>query len=92
MRSFFIEKGHKITSSKVNHFTNPIGYFIEKPTTSWKVENTKSKKQNNAIINVSLDSKMGKIIYTKEGNLDQRGTLLDLELVPETRYILSNTC
>lgn len=76
----------KITSSKVNHFINPIGYFIEKPTISWKVKNTKSKKQNNAIINVSLDLKMGKIIYTKEGNLDQRGTPLDLELVPETRY------
>ena len=55
----------KIISSKVNHFINPIGYFIEKPTISWKVENTKSKKQNNAIINVSLDSKLGKIIYTK---------------------------
>ena len=56
----------KIISSKVNHFINPIGYFIEKPTISWKVENTKSKKQNNAISNVSLDSKMEKIIYTKE--------------------------
>ena len=28
----------KITNCKVNHLTNPLGYWMEKPVFSWQVE------------------------------------------------------
>lgn len=31
----------RIVDVKVNHFNNPIGYYIDKPCISWKIEDTR---------------------------------------------------
>lgn len=76
----------KIVDVKVNHFKNPIGYYMEKPCISWKIEDTTSQRQIEASIDVSLTADMKKNIYRIHGNLDQCCTVLDLKLKPKTRY------
>ena len=38
----------KITNCKVNHLTNPLGYWMEKPVFSWQVEEASGKAQTKA--------------------------------------------
>ena len=44
----------RIVDVKVNHFNNPIGYYIDKPCISWKIEDTISEIQEDVSINISL--------------------------------------
>ena len=45
----------KITNCKVNHLTNPLGYWMEKPVFSWQVEEAKGKAQTKARLVVCRD-------------------------------------
>ena len=52
----------RIVDVKVNHFNNPIGYYIDKPCISWKIEDTISEIQEDVSINISLTYNMKEII------------------------------
>ena len=83
--------GIRIVDVKVNHFNNPIGYYIDKPCISWKIEDTISEIQEDVSINISLTYNMKETIYRIHGNLDQCGTVLDLKLNTRTRYYFQIT-
>ncbi len=77
----------KITQLKINGITDPVGYTLGRVICSWKVEETKSKEQVNAKIQVSATKDFSKILWEKEGSdLDKTGTCLEVELKPRTKY------
>ncbi len=77
----------KITRAKINGIVNPIGYEFRKIIASWNVEDTSSKKLKTGLIEVSKDEKFTEIVFSKESSkLDQTGEVIDLELLPRTRY------
>ena len=57
----------QIQDMKMNGVKNPVGFYLDNVICSWKVTDTKSRKQANAKIEVSTDEGFGKILYTKEG-------------------------
>ncbi|MCC8068066.1 MAG: family 78 glycoside hydrolase catalytic domain [Clostridiales bacterium] len=77
----------KITNVRINGIENPLGYSLEGLTCSWNVCDTASKKQANAVIEVSERVDFSEILYKKEGaDLKQNGEILEVELVPRTIY------
>lgn len=77
----------KIKEVKINGITNPKGFHLGHVICSWKVTDTVSKKQTNAVIEVSTDEGFEQIVCRKEGaELKQQGEALDLELKPRTTY------
>ena len=77
-----------ITSCKTNHMTNPLGYGMERATVSWIAEETGSKVQTAARIQVALDAAMTDILYDsgRDESLDSLAVDLPVELKPCTRY------
>ena len=72
---------------KINGLSNPIGYLLETPVLSWKIRDAIGKTQTNAKIEVAVDAEFDHILWKTEGaTLDCRGTPLDVELEPYTRY------
>ncbi|MDO5517516.1 MAG: family 78 glycoside hydrolase catalytic domain, partial [Clostridium sp.] len=79
----------KVTNLKINGIENPMGFLFEKLVCSWNIEDTSSKKQSYALIEVSDSEDFTNIIYKKEGkDLKQSGERLDMELSPRTSYFL----
>lgn len=77
----------RITETKINGINNPVGFTYDYLLCSWKVEDTESKKQKNAKIEVSADADFTEILWEKEGaSLKQSGETIDLELKPRTTY------
>lgn len=77
----------QIQDLKINGVKNPVGFCLEEIICSWKVTDTKSKKQKNARIEVSGDETFSEILYTKEGaDLRQQGEKLAVDLKPRTTY------
>lgn len=76
-----------ITDLRVNGIANPLGFSLEKPVFSWKVEDTIAKRIKSTLIEVSLTDDFSSIVFTKKGiNLSPLGTTLDFPLTPRTRY------
>ena len=73
----------RISDVKINGITNPVGFHTEDILCSWKVTETESRKQTNAVIEVSRDPEFQEICYRKEGNLKQQGE--KLEFAPQSR-------
>lgn len=77
----------RITETKINGIQNPMGFIYDFMLCSWKVEDTESKKQVHAKIEVSEDADFTRILWEKEGeDLKQSGEKIDLELKPRTTY------
>lgn len=77
----------RITNIRINGIENPVGFLYEQLMCSWNVRETKSKRQTNAVIEVSTRSDFQEIVYKKEGaDLDQSGERLDIKLQPRTTY------
>lgn len=77
----------RITNIRINGIENPTGFLFEQLICSWNVRETESKKQVNAVIEVSTQRNFQEILYKKEGaDLDQSGEKLELELKPRTTY------
>lgn len=74
-----------ITSCKVNHYENPLGFAMDKCVFSWVVENAEGKEQNSARIRVRTGENV--VADTGWSQLDSLATEVPLELLPETRYI-----
>lgn len=77
----------KITDVKINGITNPLGFYMDYVICSWKVTDTDSGKQTDALIEVSTDSSFDTVLYTKGGkDLRQHGEKLEIALEPRTAY------
>lgn len=77
----------RIIETKINGINNPVGFTYDYLLCSWKVEDTESKKQKNAKIEVSADADFTEILWEKEGEaLKQSGEAINLELKPCTTY------
>ncbi|MCD8106038.1 MAG: glycoside hydrolase family 78 protein [Lachnospiraceae bacterium] len=82
----------KITNVRINGIENPLGYCMEGLTCSWNVCDTVSKKQTNAVIEVSTsaDFEEDDILYRVEGSsVEQGGEYLEdleLDLTPRMIY------
>lgn len=78
----------KINHCKTNHMENPLGFQMDFPVVSWKVSDTKAKRQVAAQVIVALDEEFSYIIYDtgKEIQLSNLGMTLDFELTAFTRY------
>ena len=64
----------RITETKINGIQNPMGFIYDFMLCSWKVEDTESKKQVHAKIEVSEDADFTRILWEKEGeDLKQSG-------------------
>jgi alpha-L-rhamnosidase len=76
-----------ITELKINGITNPIGFSFDRVVCSWKVVDTKAKKQKQTIIEVSDSPSFETVILTQKGDdLASNETELVLELQPCTTY------
>lgn len=79
----------KITNIKINGIDRPAGFRYDSLSCSWNVEETESKKQVNAVIEVTDDPGFSTVLYKKEGaELAQSGEALEMELKPRTTYYL----
>ncbi len=68
----------KITQLKINGITNPIGFDFGRISISWKVEDTKDKRQQNVKIIVATDEKMENIASSIEGaTISSAGTKIE---------------
>lgn len=77
----------KIYDVKVNNIRNPVGYRFDSLIISWKIKEAKGIKQENALIEVSLEKNFNRIIYKKQDkNLNSLGEKLDLDILPYSRY------
>lgn len=77
----------KIVHLRTNHMNNPLGYDLGKPVVSWKVEETKGKFTQNAVVQAATDPNFQNIVYEISGkNLDSYGTVLDIPMEPSVRY------
>jgi len=77
----------EIYAVKINGLKNPLGYCYDEILCSWKVRNTKGKKQAGVSIEVALDPLLRNKIYETSGaELDSLGVVLKIELKPRTRY------
>lgn len=77
----------KIYGMKMNGIKDPIGFELNPPVCSWKVEGEESQRQIRADIEVSRERDFHTIYYTKGGEkLSSTGTVL--EFCPDscTRY------
>lgn len=74
----------KITNCKVNHVSNPMGFYMVKPVFSWQVEEAKGKRQTRARILV----RRGNVVEadTGWGDLSSLAASVEMELLPCTRY------
>lgn len=77
----------KIRQLRINGIENPVGFSLSPVICSWKVEETDSKYQEYAKIEVSKKEDFSEILWQKEGGeLCQSHTLIDIELSPRTAY------
>ena len=77
----------KITRAKLNGIVNPLGYDFKKIIASWNVECTDAKTLKNGLLEVAADLNFNEILYKKESDtLDQTGEVIDIDLIPRTRY------
>lgn len=82
----------RITNVRINGIENPMGFIYEQLVCSWNVRDTKSRRQANASIEVSLGKDFQTVLYKKEGaDLKQSGEKLELELKPRTTYFFRIT-
>lgn len=77
---------------KINGISNPVGYFMEYVSCSWKVTDVCGCRQKSARIEVSNTQDFQEILCVKEGeDLCQTGEKLEFSLEPYTRYYVRVT-
>lgn len=78
----------KISHMKVNHYTNPLGFQLERPTISYVVEEAIGKKQTKAQVLVSDNEAFTDFMYDsgEVTNIVSTGYLLPISLKPFVRY------
>ena len=78
----------RVYDAKVNHMTNPVGFFMDGVSFSWKVDEARGKAQKAARVRVAADEKMQEILF--DSGMDEQADSLaypvELALEPRTRY------
>ena len=78
----------RVYDAKVNHMTNPMGFFMDGVSISWKVDEARGKAQKAARVRVAADEKMQEILF--DSGMDEQADSLaypvELALEPRTRY------
>ena len=78
----------RVYDAKVNHMTNPMGFFMDGVSFSWKVDEARGKAQKAARVRVAADEKMQEILF--DSGMDEQADSLaypvELALAPRTRY------
>ena len=78
----------RVYDAKVNHMTNPMGFFMDGVSFSWKVDEARGKAQKVARVRVAADEKMQEILF--DSGMDEQADSLaypvELALEPRTRY------
>ena len=75
----------RITSCKINHLKNPLGFAMEKAVFSWTVEESTGKRQAAARIRVCCGKET--VADTGWENLDSLATKVAIPWKPRTRYV-----
>ena len=77
----------RVYEAKVNHMTNPMGFFMDGVSFSWKVDEARGKAQKAARVRVAADEKMQEILF--DSGMDEQADSLaypvELALEPRTR-------
>ncbi|MCM3033838.1 alpha-L-rhamnosidase [Niallia sp. MER 6] len=77
----------KVTELRINGINNPVGFSYDILKCSWKVIETKAKKQKRVKIEVSDKETFESVLYIKEGeSLDSIGEEILLDCQPKTKY------
>lgn len=78
----------RIVRLRTNNIDNPLGFELGKIRLSWIAEDTKSKAQASAQVQISLDQAFENIIYDSEKreDIDSLCFIPDTRLEPRTRY------
>lgn len=78
----------EIYDAKVNHLKNPLGFFMEKLSFSWKVREARGTRQRAARIRIAADAAFTDILTDTgyQEHADSLGTEVPLALNPHTRY------
>lgn len=77
----------EIYAVRINGYENPIGFDLKPLICSWKVRDSMGSHMIWGKIKVALDEAMNTVIYEKTGSdLKSVGELLEMELLPYTRY------
>ena len=78
----------RVYDAKVNHMTNPMGFFMDGVSFSWKVDEARGKAQKAARVRVAADEKMQEILF--DSGMDEQADSLaypvELALEPRTHY------
>ncbi|MDR1117109.1 MAG: glycoside hydrolase family 78 protein [Oscillospiraceae bacterium] len=77
-----------ITKLKTGHITSPLGFETEQAVFSWVTEDTPSKKQAAARVEVSADDRFSTLLFDsgKSGEVSSLAFAPDIALKPRTRY------
>jgi len=81
----------RITECKTNHMVNPMGYKMDAPIFSYKVEGAKGEFQAEARIRISVREDMSKPFFDTgfDKSIDSLAFKADIDLLPRTRYYWS---
>lgn len=81
-------KAMKIVDCRTSHLENPVGYQLDKPVFSWKVEEAKGKRQTAARIKISDREDMATLLLDTDWSeeADSLAWEVELSLAPYTRY------
>ena len=78
----------RIYDAKVNHMTNPLGFFMEKVSFSWKVSEARGKVQKAARVRIAADEEMKEILFDSgmDETADSLAYPVEFAMEPRTRY------
>lgn len=77
----------KIYAAKINHITNPVGFYLKSLVFSWKVKGCRGQEQKHARIVISKNETFTEICHdTGEAKLDSLAARVEFEVEPYTRY------
>ncbi len=75
----------KIRDIKINGLVNPVGFAMETPVLSYKVDETESKRATQ--VELCVTTEVGEEIYRKSpADFSQKGVELPVDLEPRTGY------
>ena len=76
-----------ITRMKTNHLTNPLGYWIERPTFTWVAESSGTAAVSARVV-IAADPAFTALLFDsgERADISGLGYTPAFELEPETRY------
>ena len=75
-----------IRDIKINGIESPIGFELETPILSFKVDETDSKRAKNICVSVKEEKSNSQVFYTEGKELKQSGIALNFQPKPRRKY------